>query len=51
MILRSMKLDVCTSDDEKGNVFPGCKKGVPRGLRFPTLKSRAIKKRIFYSIR
>ena len=30
MILRSMKLDVCTSDDEKGNVFPGCKKGVPR---------------------
>src|SRR5271167_145231 len=22
MILRSMRLDVCTSDDEKGNVFP-----------------------------
>src|SRR5271166_2062885 len=35
MILRSMRLDVCTSYDEKGNVFPGCKKSGCPGFPVP----------------
>jgi hypothetical protein len=35
MILRNMRLDVCTSDDKKGNVFPGCKKSGCPGSPVP----------------
>jgi len=43
MILRSMRLDVCTSYDEKDNVFPGGKKSRCPGSPVPYTQVWAIK--------